>query len=64
MAHSNQVREFVITRHGIKLSDGIDAKGIPMESSRAAQDASERVRMAMSRGTAGRDRTATARKRG
>lgn len=64
MAHSNRIREFVITRHGIKLSDDIDASDIPMEPSRAAQDASERVRMAMSRGTSGRNRTAATRKRG
>lgn len=65
MAHSSHVRKFEITHRGIKLTEAeIDAAGIHAGSSRAAQDASERVSMAMSRRTPTSNASAGARKRG
>jgi circadian clock protein KaiC len=42
MAHSNQIREFVLTRHGIKLVDVyLGPDGVLTGSARAAQEARE-----------------------
>jgi circadian clock protein KaiC len=44
MGHSNQVREFIITEHGIELVDVyVGASGVLTGSARAAQEASERA---------------------
>src|SRR3954467_2018187 len=44
MAHSNQIREFVISADGIKLQDGyIGPEGVLTGSMRAAQEARERA---------------------
>nr|QMS47979.1 circadian clock protein KaiC [uncultured bacterium] len=61
MAHSNEMRQFWITDQGIKLADAAD---IHAETSRAAQDASEPVRAAVSHGTSDRNRRAAAKRRG
>jgi len=42
MAHSNQIREFILTNHGIELRDVyIGSKGVLTGSARIAQEASE-----------------------
>ncbi|HVX87238.1 MAG TPA: circadian clock protein KaiC [Phycisphaerae bacterium] len=44
MAHSNQVREFVLTKHGIELVDVyLGAEGVLTGSARLAQEARERA---------------------
>jgi circadian clock protein KaiC len=44
MAHSNQIREFLITRNGIELQDVyVGAEGVLTGSLRAAQEARERA---------------------
>jgi circadian clock protein KaiC len=44
MAHSNQIREFLLTEHGIELIDAyIGAEGVLMGSARSSQLARERV---------------------
>ena len=44
MAHSNQVREFVLTDHGIELIDAyIGSEGVLMGSARSSQLARERA---------------------
>jgi circadian clock protein KaiC len=44
MAHSNQVREFLLTDHGIQLTDVyVGSEGVLMGSARIAQEARERT---------------------
>ena len=45
MAHSNQIREFVLTDHGVKLVDVyVGPSGLLTGSARVAQEAKERAR--------------------
>ncbi len=44
MSHSNQIREFILTNHGIELVDAcLGAEGVLTGSSRVAQEARERA---------------------
>jgi circadian clock protein KaiC len=46
MAHSNQIREFLITEHGIELTDVyVGSERVLTGSARAAQEAGERLRV-------------------
>ncbi|HVS71820.1 MAG TPA: circadian clock protein KaiC [Phycisphaerae bacterium] len=58
MAHSNQVREFVLTKHGIELVDVyLGAEGVLTGSARLAQEARERAeRLRKAEGTEKRRR--------
>ena len=48
MAHSNQIREFVLTDHGVQLVDVyVGPSGLLTGSARIAQDARERVQAAL-----------------
>jgi circadian clock protein KaiC len=50
MAHSNQIREFVITEHGIDLADVyLGTEGVLTGSARAAQEARERTEAVLRR---------------
>jgi circadian clock protein KaiC len=45
MAHSNQVREFLITNQGVELADVyVGSQGVLMGSARSAQEADERLK--------------------
>jgi circadian clock protein KaiC len=46
MAHSNQIREFILTDHGIELRDVyVGAKGVLTGSARVAQEANENAEL-------------------
>jgi len=46
MAHSNQIREFIITDHGVELRDAyIGASGVLTGSARIAQEANENAEL-------------------
>jgi len=48
MAHSNQIREFLLTDHGVELRDVyVGASGVLTGSARLAQEAQEKVTRAM-----------------
>jgi circadian clock protein KaiC len=65
MAHSSEVRDFVITRKGIKLADAdIDVARIHADPARDARDASKRARMAMGRQKSTPNPPVASRKRG
>ena len=64
MAHSNQVREFLLTDHGIALEDVyLGPSGVLTGSARAAQEAKERMAEAEAAGEVERKRREIERKR-
>jgi circadian clock protein KaiC len=64
MAHSNQVREFMITDQGVKLRDVyVGPGGVLTGSARVAQEAQERASALAVRQAAERRRQALERKR-
>jgi len=64
MAHSNQIREFLLTDHGIELQDVyLGSSGVLTGSARAAQEAKERMAEAETKGELDRKRRELERKR-
>jgi circadian clock protein KaiC len=64
MAHSNQVREFLLTDHGIELRPGfLGPEGMLTGSARLAHETREKARTVADRQEAGRRRRALARRR-
>jgi len=64
IAHSNQIREFVLTDHGLELQDVyVGAEGVLTGSARAAQEAREKAAAQLRRETTERRRREIERKR-
>ena len=60
IAHSNQVREFVLTDHGIELIDAyIGSEGVLMGSARSSQLAREKAAEVERQHANGRERNAS-----
>jgi circadian clock protein KaiC len=64
MAHSNQIREFLLTSHGIELVDPyLGPSGVLTGSARLAQEAQERAELVKSQQEIERDQRGLDRKR-
>lgn len=64
MAHSNQIREFLLTSHGVELADVyVGPAGVLTGSARLAQEASERAEQLAARQAFERQQSALDRKR-